>query len=414
MRDFRNEMAIYQDFTACDVPKFYGILISIASTRWLSAVEGAFRTSCYKEKNKVNFALNYLRDSAKIWWDGKIYEKGKEWIGSCTWKELKELFNAEYASAKEVDKIREEFQTLMQTNETVKVERFQRMLCDDIREVISPFICTTLDDLLSRAQVQEEDIHKMAFRSRYGHYEFIVMPFGLTNASAIFMDLMNWVDLAKIKAVMNWQASKSVGEIRSFLGLAGTSDMVVYSDASYSDLRCVLMQRGKVITYAPRQLKKHEVNYPTLYPEFTTMEEVGSRELASTDVVLATTEKLETIRERLKEAQDRWKSYVINRRRPTEFDVGDFVMLKVSPWKGMLRFKNKGKISPRFIEPFKILKIVGEVAYVLELLEEMKVTHNTFHLSYLRKYLADESSVITLEDTETDPELSSREEPVKF
>ncbi|GKD41357.1 zinc finger, CCHC-type, retrotransposon gag domain protein, partial [Tanacetum coccineum] len=108
-----------EDFTACDVSKFDGTLDPVASARWLSAVDGAFRTSCCKEKNKVNFASNFLRNSAKMWWDGKICEKSKELIGSCTLKEFKELFNAEYALAKEVDKIREDFQTLMQTNETM-------------------------------------------------------------------------------------------------------------------------------------------------------------------------------------------------------------------------------------------------------------------------------------------------------
>ncbi|GKA25893.1 putative reverse transcriptase domain-containing protein [Tanacetum coccineum] len=141
-------------------------------------------------------------------------------------------------------------------------------------------------------------------------------------------------------------------------------------------------------------------------------DEVGSRELASTDVVLATTEKIEIIRERLKEAQDGWKSYANKRRRPIEFNVGDFVMLKVSPWKGVMRFKNKGKLSPRFIRPFKIFKRVDEVAYVLELPEEMKGIHNTFHVSYLRKCLADESSVITLDDVEVSSELTFQEEPV--
>ncbi|GJS61108.1 hypothetical protein Tco_0655892 [Tanacetum coccineum] len=140
--------------------------------------------------------------------------------------------------------------------------------------------------------------------------------------------------------------------------------------------------------------------------------EVGSRELASTDVVLAITEKIETIRERLKVAQDRWKSYANNRRRPIEFNVGDFVMLKVSPWKGVLRFKNKGKLSPRFLGPFKILKRVGEVAHVLELPEEIRGIHNTFHVSYLRKCLSEESSVITLDDVEIDPELTFREESI--
>ncbi|GKB90511.1 putative nucleotidyltransferase, ribonuclease H [Tanacetum coccineum] len=181
MNDYRNDMATYRDFTACDVPKFDGALDPIASTRWLAAVKGAFRTSNCKEKNKVNFASNFLRDSAKMWWEGKVCEKGEEWIGACTWKEFKELFNAKFTPAKEIDRIREEFQTLTQTNETMnemwkkfndlirycpeyhgneklKVERFQRMLRDDIREVISPFKCTTLDDLLSRARVREADL----------------------------------------------------------------------------------------------------------------------------------------------------------------------------------------------------------------------------------------------------------------
>ncbi|GKA74813.1 putative reverse transcriptase domain-containing protein [Tanacetum coccineum] len=167
LNDYRNEMATYHDFTTCDVSKFDGTLDPIASTRWLFAFEGAFRTSSCKEKNKVKFALNFLRDSAKMWWDGKIYEKGEEWIGSFMWKEFKEFFNAEYAPAKEVDKILEEFQTLTQTNETVnelwkkfndlirycpkyykneklKVERFQRMLRDDIREYIFLYSHTPL------------------------------------------------------------------------------------------------------------------------------------------------------------------------------------------------------------------------------------------------------------------------------
>ena len=86
-------------------------------------------------------------------------------------------------------------------------------------------------------------------------------------------------------------------------------------------------------------------------------------------------------------------------------------MLKVSPWKGVLRFRNKGKLGPRFIGPFKILKHVGDLAYVLELPKEMKSIDNTFHVSYLRKCLVDVTSVITLDDVEIDPELTSKEEP---
>ncbi|GJS58867.1 hypothetical protein Tco_0653651 [Tanacetum coccineum] len=83
----------------------------------------------------------------------------------------------------------------------------------------------------------------------------------------------------------------------------------------------------------------YEMQYGRKCQTLVCWEEVGSRELESTNVVLATTEKIETILERLKEAQDMWKSYA---------DIGDFVMLKVSPWKGVIQFKNKGKLSPRY------------------------------------------------------------------
>ncbi|GKA66590.1 putative reverse transcriptase domain-containing protein [Tanacetum coccineum] len=147
-------------------------------------------------------------------------------------------------------------------------------------------------------------------------------------------------------------------------------------------------QSERMIQTLEDMLRACVIDFGGNWDDHLPLEEVGSRELASTDVVLATTEKIETIRERLKVAQDRWKSYVDYSRRPIEFNVGDFVMLKVSPWK------------------------VGEVSYVLELPEEMRGIHNTFHVSYLRKCLANESSVITLDDIEIDPELTSREESV--
>nr|GEV66364.1 putative reverse transcriptase domain-containing protein [Tanacetum cinerariifolium] len=201
---------------------FEGVLDPTASTRWLAAIKGAFRTSNCKEKNKVNFTSNFLRDSAKMCWEGKVCEKGEEWIGACTWKEFKKLFNVEFTPTEEIDRIREEFQTLTQTNETgasilfVKKNDGSMRMSTDYRELnkvtvknVYPF--PRIDDLFDQIQgarwflkidlhlayhqlkVREEDIPKMAFRTRYGHFKFVVMPFGHTNAPAIFMDLMNWV-----------------------------------------------------------------------------------------------------------------------------------------------------------------------------------------------------------------------------
>ncbi|KAD4180494.1 hypothetical protein E3N88_29085 [Mikania micrantha] len=140
--------------------------------------------------------------------------------------------------------------------------------------------------------------------------------------------------------------------------------------------------------------------------------EVGQRELANKKVVKVTNERIDQIRAHLKAAQDRQKSYADKRRRPIEFQVGDFVLLKVSPWKGVIRFRKRGKLSPRFIGPFKIIARIGEVAYRLELPDELSGIHNTFHVSYLRKCLADESAYVPLEDLEIDDKLNYVEKPV--
>ncbi|GJW50295.1 hypothetical protein Tco_0091646 [Tanacetum coccineum] len=78
------------------------------------------------------------------------------------------------------------------------------------------------------------------------------------------------------------------------------------------------------------------------------------------------------------------------KRKPMEFQVGDKVMLKVSPWKGVVRFGKRGKLNPRYVGPFKVIERVGEVAYKLELPEELSRVHNTFHVSNLKKCHADE------------------------
>lgn len=140
--------------------------------------------------------------------------------------------------------------------------------------------------------------------------------------------------------------------------------------------------------------------------------EVGQREIGGTEIVQLTTKKIELIREKLKTAQDRQKAYANKRRRPIEFKVGDRVMLKVSPWKGVIRFRKRGKLSPRYIGPFKIIERVGKVAYRLQLPEEMSGIHNTFHVSHLRKCLVDETAYVPLNEIEVDNRLNYIEEPI--
>nr|GEV89248.1 putative reverse transcriptase domain-containing protein [Tanacetum cinerariifolium] len=101
-------------------------------------------------------------------------------------------------------------------------------------------------------------------------------------------------------------------------------------------------------------------------------------------------------------------------RKPLEFQVGDRVMLKVSPRKGIIQFGKQGKLNPRYIGPFKILKRVGPVAYKLELPEELGNVHNTFHVSNLKKCLADEYLVILMKELRLDDKLNIMEEPVEI
>ncbi|KAI3664853.1 hypothetical protein L6452_43462 [Arctium lappa] len=129
------------------------------------------------------------------------------------------------------------------------------------------------------------------------------------------------------------------------------------------------------------------------------------------EIVQETADKVKEIRERLNAAQDRQKSYADKKRRPVEFQVGDWVMLKVSPWKGIIRFGKRGKLSPRFLGPFVILEKIGLQSYRLDLPSEMDGIHPTFHVCYLWKCLAEEESVIPLSEIRVDNGNRCVEEP---
>ncbi|GKC20368.1 putative reverse transcriptase domain-containing protein [Tanacetum coccineum] len=139
---------------------------------------------------------------------------------------------------------------------------------------------------------------------------------------------------------------------------------------------------------------------------------IGDAQLTSLEIIHETTEKIFQIKKRIQAARNRKKSLADRHRKPMEFQVGDMVVLKVSPWKGVIRFGKLGKLNPRYIGPFKVLAKVGMVVYRLELPGQLSRVYSSFHVSNLKKCYADEPLAISLDKIQIDDKLNFFEEPV--
>nr|GEU34655.1 putative reverse transcriptase domain, ribonuclease H-like domain protein [Tanacetum cinerariifolium] len=283
------------------------------------------------------------------------------------------------------------------------------------------------------------------------------------------------VDLAKIKAVKNWESPTTPTEknkkyisgenqesafqmLKQKLCEApisalpeGNNDFVVYCDASDQDMSTAYhpeidgqskrtiqtlkyMLRACVIDFRKGQ-EKHiplvefsynniyhasikaapfEALYGRKYRSHGCWAEVGDVQLTRSDIIHETTKKIVQIRQRLQDVRDWQRSYAYVRQKPLKFQVRDRVMLKVSPQKGVIRFRKRGKLNPQYIEPFKILKRIGLVAYKLELPEELSKVHNTFHVSNLKKCLSDESLVTPMKELWLADKLNFVKEPIEI
>nr|GEZ45184.1 putative reverse transcriptase domain-containing protein [Tanacetum cinerariifolium] len=142
--------------------------------------------------------------------------------------------------------------------------------------------------------------------------------------------------------------------------------------------------------------------------------EIGESQLIGPEIVQETTEKIFQIKKRLKTARSRQKSYAYKRRKPLEFKVEDRVLLKVSPWKGFVRFGKRGKLAPRYVGPFEIVEHVEQVAYRLKLAQELSCIYDTFHVSNLKKCLAETDAQIPWEEIKVEENLRFVEEPIEI
>ena len=143
-------------------------------------------------------------------------------------------------------------------------------------------------------------------------------------------------------------------------------------------------------------------------------DEVGVKRILGPELIEQTKQSVETIKKRLVAAQDRQRKYADLGRRDMSFDIGEKVLLKVSPWKGVVRFGKRNKLSPRFIGPFEILKKVGSVSYQLALPPDLQHIHDVFHVSLLKAYKTDSRHILNYEPINVQPDLTYEERPVRI
>nr|GEZ72470.1 putative reverse transcriptase domain-containing protein [Tanacetum cinerariifolium] len=193
-------------------------------------------------------------------------------------------------------------------------------------------------------------------------------------------------------------ADKMYHDIRNMYWWLGMKrDIAIYVS------KCLTCSKVKAEQQTPSGLLQQpeipEWKLPVLWAE------IGESSLIRPKLIQEMTDKVVLIKDKLKAARDRQKSYVDNRRKSLEFEVGDRVMLKVSPWKGVIRFGRKGKLALRYVGPFEILDRIDPVAYRLRLLKELSGVHDTFHVSNLKKCLAEASLHAPLNEIKIDKTL---------
>jgi hypothetical protein len=142
--------------------------------------------------------------------------------------------------------------------------------------------------------------------------------------------------------------------------------------------------------------------------------QTGEREIFGLDLVNEGEEKVKIIRNNLKAAQSRQKSYADKRRKPIQFEVGDFVYLRVSPTRGVQRFGIKGKLAPRYVGPFEILEICGPVSYRLQLPPPLAAIHNVLYVSQLKKCISVPTEIVNTQGIDIEPDLSYKELPIRI
>nr|GEU42440.1 putative reverse transcriptase domain-containing protein [Tanacetum cinerariifolium] len=206
-----------------------------------------------------------------------------------------------------------------------------------------------------------------------------------------------------------WQSMQEALETRLDMSMTYHPQTDGQSERTIQTLEDMLRAYHFIVRCAPFEaLYGRKCRSPIMWAD------VGEGQLIGHELVKESTEKISQIKDRLKAARDRQKSYADNRKKPLEFSVGYYALLKVSPWKGVVRFGKKGKLAPRFVGPFEIVEKIGPVAYRLDLPKELNSVHDMFHVSNLKKRLADPTLQVPLDEIQVNSKLIFVKEHVEI
>ncbi|GJS64427.1 hypothetical protein Tco_0678991 [Tanacetum coccineum] len=277
-------------------------------------------------------------------------------------------------------------------------------------------------------RVHEDAIPKTAFRTRYRHFESTVYAIWVTKVHQrpyskskeeheVHLKLpLESLRKEKLYAKFSkynskvWNSGDDQLRLRWMIYLVALTDAAESVRDAIGFEYCLASSSGRTnILCAPfKALYGRKCRLPVLWAE------IGESSLTGLELVQEITDKVVLVKEKPKTTRDHQNSYVDYRRKPLVFEVGDCVLLKVTPWKGIVHFGKKGKLAPRYVGPFEILERIGLVAYRLRIPEELNSVHDTFHVSNLKKCLADANFHVPLDEIKVDKTLRFVEEPVEI
>nr|GEV23471.1 putative reverse transcriptase domain-containing protein [Tanacetum cinerariifolium] len=465
----------YKDFISCQQFYFNGKEGAVGLIRWFERTESVFSHSNCVEENKVTFATGTLTYDALSWWNAYTQPIRIEQANNTIWTELKRLLTNKYCPRNEVKKMEDEFYNLIVKVNDLKtyIRRFQELavLCPNMPQTLEEAINIAqrpMDQIIKCGSMQGTSDHKRKFDDRRSSNNnnnypnnradksFVSISLAsILNILPITLDTTYDIEMANGNLVgMDWLSKYHAkiicdekvipipidGEILIIRGLSVYSKIDLKSgyhqvrvkneDIPKTAFRTRFIKDfsniAKSLTELTQKNKKYiwgedeETDFQLLKQKLCEAPILalpeGNNDFVvyydashqGPEIIHETTKKIMQIQQRLQAARDQQKSYANVRQ------VGDQVMLKVTPRKCVIRFGKRGKLNPRYIGPFKFLKRIGQVAYKLELPEELSNVHSTLYVSNLKKCLSDEFLVIPMKELRLNDNLNFVEEPVEI